>query len=251
MWHCLRQSVPFQGRRSLVFGSTSETWSFFFWVFVQMFGGQWMYVNVVFFSLTSRCVWRQKGQILERSAWCVKLPSTTRRNGSRFPSSAQGPSYPRDLVIKLVHTWHIVEENSPPSIRRFRRWSRFFHQRSDKRWTGFDLDPSNSCCCCCVFKCTKPQKESTDRNLQQFEYDFTCLSFWGVLFLWFPPRFRSGEAARVYLGIRVQLTVAGLIGGNFLMNIIENLGSARTWELAVPLWRKFWSASDSFRIRML
>jgi len=31
------------------------------------------------------------------------------------------------------------------------------------------------------------------------------------------------------------LTVAGLIGGNFLMNIIENLGSARTWELAVPL----------------
>ena len=36
----------------------------------------------------------------------------------------------------------------------------------------------------------------------------------------------SGEAARVYLGIRVQLTVAGLIGGNFLMNIIESLGSA-------------------------
>ena len=36
----------------------------------------------------------------------------------------------------------------------------------------------------------------------------------------------SGEAARVYLGIRVQLTVAGLIGGNFLMNIIETLGSA-------------------------
>ena len=61
------------------------------------------------------------------------------------------------------------------------------------------------------------------------------LSFWGVLFFsdFQPPNFRSGEAARVYLGIRVQLTVAGLIGGNFLMNIIENLGSAKTWELAV------------------
>ena len=96
----------------------------------SMFGGQWMYVNVVFFPLKSRCDWCQKGHILERSAWCVKLPSTTRRNGSRFPSSAQGPSYPRDLVIKLVHTWHIVEENSPPSMCRFRRWSRFFHQRT-------------------------------------------------------------------------------------------------------------------------
>lgn len=42
-----------------------------------------------------------------------------------------------------------------------------------------------------------------------------------------PPKTESGfwkhqrEAARLYLGIRVQLTVAGLIGGNFLMNIIE------------------------------
>jgi hypothetical protein len=64
-------SVPFQGRRSLVFGSTSETWSVFLvgfcsgtrndsldvWVwerrngwYLQMFGGQWMYVNVVFFA---------------------------------------------------------------------------------------------------------------------------------------------------------------------------------------------------------
>lgn len=42
-----------------------------------------------------------------------------------------------------------------------------------------------------------------------------------------PPKVESGfwkyqrDAAQVYLSIRVQLTVAGLIGGNFLMNIIE------------------------------
>eukprot|EP00438_Fugacium_kawagutii_P021874 Skav233043 [mRNA] locus=scaffold909:1200592:1207125:- [translate_table: standard] len=47
-----------------------------------------------------------------------------------------------------------------------------------------------------------------------------------------PPRrggSGGGEAARVYLGIRVQLTVAGLIGGNFLMNIIETLGATVKW----------------------
>lgn len=145
MWHCLRQACLSKEDGVWFLEVPARLGAFSWLVFVRvpemipwMFGCgnggtvdtsrcsvvsecMWM----LFFSLTSRCDWCQKRHILERSAWCVKLPSTTRRNGSRFPSSAQGPSYPRDLVIKLVHTWHIVEENSPPSIRRFRRWSRF------------------------------------------------------------------------------------------------------------------------------
>lgn len=175
-------SVPFQGRRSLVFGSTSETWSVFFvgvcsgtrndsldvWVwerrngwYLQMFGGQWMYVNVVFFR------WRQDVIGVKSGIFWKDLHDVSSCPAQPDEMAADSP--PRHKVQVILGIWWsnwFIHGTLWKKIHHHpfadSEGDRGLDQRSDKRWTGFDLDPSNSCCCCCVFKCAKPQKESTD-----------------------------------------------------------------------------------------